>query len=87
MWSTLRALSSRTGALRTNVLTDLKSPEFVELGDELVRGEVPPADIPLREVGVGGGHCVEPFTRNLTRKFRHVRPSHLRVWMVSRMRF
>ena len=49
--------------MRTNVLTDLNSPEFVKLRDELVQGEVPPADIPLREVGVGVGHYVEPFTR------------------------
>ena len=63
IWSTLRALSSRTGALRTNFLTDLNSAEFVKLRDELVRGEVPLADIPLREVGVGGVHYAEPFTR------------------------
>ena len=63
IWSTIRALSSRTGALRTDVLTDLNTPEFVELRNELVRGEVPLAGISLREVGVGGGHYAEQFTR------------------------
>ena len=50
---TLRALASRTGALRTNVLTDMNSLEFEELRDDLVRDDVPLADIPLRRFGVG----------------------------------
>ena len=62
-WFTLRALATRTGALRTNVLTDMNSPEFEELRSYLVQEDVSLADIPLRGVGVGDKHLDEPFTR------------------------
>ena len=61
---TLKVLSSRTGALRTRVLTDIGSPEFVRLRDELVREDVPLVTIPLRESGVGKEYFDEPFTRS-----------------------
>ena len=64
IWVTLRALSSRSGALRTNVLTDMNSSEFRALRDDLVREDVSPADIPLSSGGVG----IESFNELFTRK-------------------
>ena len=63
IWYTLRALVSRTGALRTNVLTDMNSFEFRELRDDLVRDDVPSVDIPLRSVEVVNESLDELFTR------------------------
>ena len=52
IWRTVRALASRSGALRTNVVTDADSVELRALRDDLVRADVPPVDIPLEEVGM-----------------------------------
>ena len=41
---------------------DMKSPEFRELRDDLVREDVPPADIPLRSDGVSNESLDELFT-------------------------
>ena len=63
IWVTLRALSSRSGALRTNILTGMNSSEFKALRDDLVREDVSPADILLRGSGVGNESLDELFTR------------------------
>ena len=63
IWGTLRALTSRAGALRTNVLTDTNSPEFELLRIDLVREEVPPVDIPLRDVGLPAEQLDVSFSR------------------------
>ena len=61
IWGTLRALTSRAGALRTNVITDLNSDEFEKLRTDLVREEVPPTDIPLRVIEATVDQLDEPF--------------------------
>ena len=63
IWGTLRALTSRTGALRSNVLTDSNSPEFEMLRTELVREQVPATDIPLRVIEGTVEQLDESFSR------------------------
>ena len=44
-------------------MTDVNSAELRELWDDLVREDVPPVDIPLREVGLGDKPLDELFSR------------------------
>ena len=64
IWRTVRALASKPGALRTNVVTDADLAELRVLRDDLVRADVPPVDIPLEEVGIVDDPLDEPFSRN-----------------------
>ena len=41
-WRMVRALASRSGALRTNVVTDADSAELRALRDDMVGADVPP---------------------------------------------
>ena len=63
IWRMIRALASRSGALRTNVVTDMISAELRALRGDLVRKDVPPVDIPLREAGLGDEPLDELFSR------------------------
>ena len=62
IWRTIRALASRSEALRTNVVTDVDSAELRALRDELVRDDVPPLDISLKKVGMVDDPLDEPFS-------------------------
>ena len=64
IWRTVRALASRSGALRTGVVTDVDSAELRQLRDDLVRADVPPVDIPLKEVAMVDDPLDEPFSRS-----------------------
>ena len=53
IWNIVRALASRSGGAGTNFLTDLLSPVFMKLQDELIQDHIPPVDIPLLQDVVG----------------------------------
>ena len=64
IWRTIRALASRSEALRTNLVTDVDSVKLRAIRYELVREDVPPVDISLKEVGMVDDPLDEPFSRS-----------------------
>ena len=88
IWGTLKALTSRAGAMRTNVITDPNSAEFERLRTDLVREEVSPADIPLWPLRKlkSNWMCLS-LEGSLIQRWQHVKRGHRPGWMASRTRF
>lgn len=47
LWRTIRALSSRSNQLYTNIATDSSNPELIKYKDDLIREDLPPINISL----------------------------------------
>lgn len=65
LWRTIRALSSRSGRLRTNFSNYPTNPELIKFKDDLIQEDVLPGEIPYLEVPPPQSpEATIPFTKN-----------------------